>query len=93
MAKTGRLNGPGKHKNPEKNLLAWPGGATHQIAVAAKMWLMPNQDVVVSDNQNRLKSDEGFIELYAPAIVCQCIDAPKQRLALDREVRLSGHQT
>jgi hypothetical protein len=47
-----------KLKDPEKHLVAGPGGATHQTADAAQGSLTTNQGVVVADNQNTLKSGE-----------------------------------
>src|SRR5258708_16605053 len=58
MAKTSRTKGFEKLKDPEKHLVAGPGGATHQTADAAQGSLTTNQGVVVADNQNTLKSGE-----------------------------------
>jgi catalase len=58
MAKTSRTKGFDKLKDPEKHLIAGPGGATHQTADAAQGSLTTNQGVVVADNQNTLKSGE-----------------------------------
>jgi hypothetical protein len=58
MAKTSRTKGFDKLKDPEKHLIAGPGGATHQTADAAQRPLTTNQGVVVADDQNTLKSGE-----------------------------------
>ena len=42
--------------DPEKYLVAGPGGATHQTAEGAQASLTTNQGVIVADNQNTLKS-------------------------------------
>jgi catalase len=47
-----------KLKDPEKHLVAGPGGATHQTADAAQGSLTTNQGVVIAGNQNTLKSGE-----------------------------------
>jgi hypothetical protein len=56
MAKTSKTKGFEKLSDPEKYLVAGPGGATHQTADAAQGSLTTNQGVVVADNQNTLKS-------------------------------------
>jgi catalase len=56
MAKTPKTKGFEKLSDPEKYLVAGPGGATHQTADAAPGSLTTNQGVVVADNQNTLKS-------------------------------------
>ncbi len=58
MAKTSKTKGFEKLKDPEKYLIAGPGGATHQTADATQGPLTTNQGVVVADNQNTLKSGE-----------------------------------
>jgi hypothetical protein len=60
MAKTSKTKGFEKLKDPEKHLVAGPGGATHQTADAAQGSLTTNQGVVIviADNQNTLKSGE-----------------------------------
>jgi hypothetical protein len=56
MAKTSKTRGFEKLNDPEKYLVAGPGGATHQTAEAAQASLTTNQGVIVADNQNTLKS-------------------------------------
>jgi C-terminal domain found in long catalases len=56
MAKTPKTKGFEKLSDPEKYLVAGPGGATHKTADAAPGSLTTNQGVVVADNQNTLKS-------------------------------------
>jgi catalase len=56
MAKTNKTKGFEKLKDPEKYLVAGPGGATHQTAEGAQASLSTNQGVIVADNQNTLKS-------------------------------------
>jgi catalase len=56
MAKTSKTKGFEKLKDPEQQLVAGPGGATHQTAEAAQASLTTNQGVIVADNQNTLKS-------------------------------------
>jgi hypothetical protein len=58
MVKTTTAKGFRKLEDPEKYLVAGPGGATHQIADAPNRALTTNQGVVVADNQNTLKSGE-----------------------------------
>jgi catalase len=56
MAKTSKTRPSDNLKNPEKYLVAGPGGATHQTADTAEGSLTTNQGVIVADNQNTLKS-------------------------------------
>ena len=56
MAKTKKAKDFRKLEDPEKYLVAGPGGATHQTAETAHGFLTTNQGVVVADNQNTLKS-------------------------------------
>ena len=56
MAKITKTKGFAKLKDPEKYLVAGPGGATHQTAEAVQASLTTNQGVIVADNQNTLKS-------------------------------------
>jgi catalase len=56
MAKRNKTKGLEKLADPEKYLVAGPGGATHQTADAAQASLTTNQGVIVADNQNTLKS-------------------------------------
>ena len=58
MAKASKTKGFERLGDPEKYLVAGPGGATHQTAEAAQGWLTTNQGVVIADNQNTLKSGE-----------------------------------
>ena len=56
MAKTNKSKGFEKLSDPEKYLVAGPGGATRQTADAAQGSLTTNQGVVAADNQNTLNS-------------------------------------
>ena len=58
MAKASKTKGFERPGDPEKYLVAGPGGATHQTAEAAQGWLTTNQGVVIADNQNTLTSGE-----------------------------------
>jgi hypothetical protein len=48
MAKTSKTRGFEKLNDPEKYLVAGPGGATHQTAEAAQASLTTNQGVIVA---------------------------------------------
>ena len=56
MAKAGKPKGFDHLKDPERYLVAGPGGATHQTAEGVQASLTTNQGVIVADNQNTLKS-------------------------------------
>src|SRR5271166_4888143 len=58
MAKTKKGKDFRKLEDPEKYLVAGPGGATHQITDASTQSFATNQGVIVADNQNTLKSGE-----------------------------------
>jgi hypothetical protein len=97
MAKASKPKGFENLKDPEKHLVAVPGGATHQTADATQGSLTTNQGVIVADNQNTLKSggrgpslleDFAFRELDGRPGVGQYIEAAKQRVWA-REARLS----
>lgn len=98
MATTGKTKGFEKLRDPEKYLVAGPGGATHQTADAAQGSLTTNQGVVVADNQNTLKSggrgpslleDFAVRELDGRPGVGQYIEAAKQQRVWAREARLA----
>jgi catalase len=79
MAKTKKAKDFRKLEDPEKYLVAGPGGAMHQIADALNLAFTTNQGVVVVDNQNTLKSGE-----RGPALLANFVR--------DREARLSGDE-
>ena len=56
MAKASKIRQSNTVKNQEKHSVAGPGGATHQSAKGDEGSLTTNQGVVISDNQNTLKS-------------------------------------
>jgi hypothetical protein len=98
MAKASKAKGFEDLKDPERHLVAGPGGATHQTADAAEGSLTTKQAVIVADNHNTLKSggrgpsfleDLAFRELDGQPGVGQYIEAAKQQRVWAREARLS----
>ena len=96
MAKAGKPKGFDHLKDPERYLVAGPGGATHQTAEGVQASLTTNQGVIVADNQNTLKSGgrgPSLLEQPSPQAAemsCYSTDREITSICADYLVELRG---